>query len=72
MRKTRIKIFKQMELEACKNELDWMAKMHDCVLNNCPEEDFPPMPLLIPSSYYVIYLERRAESRKWYNATYFK
>ena len=49
MRETRIRTFMQIELEACRNELEWTARTHDCILNNFPEENFPPvMPLPIP------------------------
>ena len=56
MRETRIKIFMQMELEACWDELD-------CTVNNCPEEYYPPKPLPIPSG-YAKNLARRAEMAK--------
>ena len=36
------------ELEKCKNELGWLVRYEECIVNNCSDEDFPPMPLRIP------------------------
>ena len=47
MRETRIGIFMQMKLEACRNELDWLIRCHNCAAYNYPEEEYPPRPLLI-------------------------
>ena len=51
MRETRIKTFMQMELEACRDELDWLIRYHNCAAYNCPEEEYPPRPLPIPPDY---------------------
>ena len=40
MRETRIRFFMQMELEACRNELDWVLRCHDCIVNTRPEEHY--------------------------------
>ena len=71
MREKKIKLFMQLELEACRNELDWMARVHDCLLNSCPEEDFPPMPRPI-SSTYVTFNKEDGNSKKGFIATYIK
>ena len=60
---TRIRLFMQMELEACRNELDWMARIHDCLLNSCPKEDFPPKPLPTPST-YITYFRKTERAKK--------
>ena len=36
MRETRINIFTQMELEACRNELGWLIKCYLCAVNDYP------------------------------------
>ena len=33
------------------NELGWLVRYEECVVNSCPEDDFPPMPLPIPPGY---------------------
>ena len=63
MRKTRIKLFMQMGFEACRDDLDWLLICHDCIVNNCPEEYYPPMSLPIPPG-YTKNLARRAEMVK--------
>ena len=61
MRETRIKLFMVMELEKCRNELGWLIRSHNnCIVDNCPKEDYPPMPLPIPPG-YTKNLERRME-----------
>ena len=49
MREMRIRLFMLMELENCRNELGWLIRRHNCIIDNCTEEDYPPMPLPIPS-----------------------
>ena len=49
MRKERIRIFMQMELKACLDEVDWLIRCHNCAANNCSEEGCVPRPLPIPS-----------------------
>ena len=58
MRETRIKLFLLMELEKCRNELGRLIRCHNCIVDNCPEEDYPPRPLPIPPGYAET-LERR-------------
>ena len=41
----------QMELEACRDELDWLMRCHNCAAYNCPEEECPPRPPPIPPDY---------------------
>ena len=40
-----------MKLETCSNELGWLIRCHNCIVDNCPEEDYPPRPLPIPPGY---------------------
>ena len=47
-RETRIRTFIQMELEACRDELSWLIRCHNCAAYNCPKEECPPRPLPIP------------------------
>ena len=51
MRGTRIRIFMQMELEACLDELDWLIRCHNCAAYNCPQKEYPPRLLHIPPDY---------------------
>ena len=51
MRKTRIRTFMQMELEAYLDEIDRMIRYHNCEALNCPQEEYPPRPLPIPPGY---------------------
>ena len=46
-----IRTFMQMKLEACRDELDWLIRCHNCAPCNCPEEEYPPKPLHIPPDY---------------------
>ena len=46
MRETKMKLLMPMELEKCRNELGWLVRYEECIVNSCPEEDLPPMPLL--------------------------
>ena len=48
MRETRIRTSMQMELEAYLDEVDWMIRCHNYAAFNCPQEEYPPRPLLIP------------------------
>ena len=52
-----------VELEKCRNELDWLLICSDRKVNNCPKEDYLPMPLPIPPD-YVKNVERRVEIAK--------
>ena len=51
MHEARIRTFMQMEIEACLDEVDWMIRCHNCAAFNCPQEEYPPRPLPIPSDY---------------------
>ena len=51
MRETKIKLFMLMKLEKGRNELGWLIRYDECIANHIPEEDYPPMPLLIPPDY---------------------
>ena len=51
MRETKIRLFMQMELDACRAEGQWLLSCHYYIVNNCPEECCPPMPLPNPSDY---------------------
>ena len=42
MREMTIIIFIQMELKACRDELDWLIRCHNCAADNWPEEEYPP------------------------------
>ena len=46
-----IRLFMLMELENCRNKLGWLIRHHNCIVDNCPEEDYPPMPRPIPPGY---------------------
>ena len=59
MRETRIRIYMQMKLEACLDEIDCMLRCHNCEAFNCPQEEYPPRPLLIPPDYIVDILQSR-------------
>ena len=48
MHEARIKKFKQLELEACLKEMNWMLTCHICEALNCPQEEYPARPLPIP------------------------
>ena len=41
----------QLELEACLEEINWMIRCHNCEALNCPKEEYPVSPLLIPPDY---------------------
>ena len=58
MRETRIGIFMQMELEACRDELDWLIICYSFAADNCPKEEYTPRPLPIPPD-YIDNLQRR-------------
>ena len=49
-RETRIRTFMQMELESCRDEVDWLIRCHNCAVYNCPEGD-PPRPLPVAPDY---------------------
>ena len=51
MCETRIRTFMQMELEACLDEVDWMARCHNCATNNWSKEEYSPRSLPIHPDY---------------------
>ena len=51
MRKTRIRTFMQVKLEAYRDGSDWLIRCHNCAAYICPEEEYPPRPLPIPPDY---------------------
>ena len=60
MPETKIRFFMQMELEAYRKELDWLKQCYIRAVNDYPNEDCSPMPLLVPPGYHT-YLRKRAE-----------
>ena len=44
----RIKMFMQLKLEACLEELNWMIRCHNCEALNFPQEEYPGR--LLPTS----------------------
>ena len=51
MREATIGTFMQLDLESCQEEIVWMIRCHNCEALNCPQEDYPARPLLIPPKY---------------------
>ena len=45
MRKTRIRLFRQITRLTCREELDWLMRCHLCTVNTYQKEYWPPMPL---------------------------
>ena len=60
MREKRIKLFMQMELNSCRNELELLIRCDHCAADNYPEEEYPLRPLPIPPD-YIDNLQRRLE-----------
>ena len=60
MHETMIRLLMQMELEACRNELDWLIIWYLCAVHKYSEEYCPPMPLPV-SPRYQTNLEKKAE-----------
>ena len=61
MREKRTWLFKQMKLEAYRDEYNnWLIICYFCAVNNCPEEYCPPMPLPFPLD-YIKNLNKRSE-----------
>ena len=63
IRETNIKLLLLMELEKGRNEVRRLVRYEECIVNNCPEEDLPPMPLPIRPDYTKT-MERRVEMAK--------
>ena len=51
MRELRIRLFMLIELENCRNELRWLLRRDNCIVDNCPKEDHPKMPLPVSPDY---------------------
>ena len=56
--------FMQMELEACRDELDWLLRCHNCAAYYCPEEEYLPRPLPIPPDYIDVLQSRLGKVMK--------
>ena len=52
MQETRIRLFMQMELEACRDQIDWLIICYLCAVNDNPEEHCSPAPLSVPPDYH--------------------
>ena len=66
IREPRIRIFMQMKLKACLDELDWLIRYHNCAAYNDPEEDYPPRPLPIPPDYIDNLQNRLVKAKRAY------
>ena len=51
MREARIRIFMQLELETCQEEIVGMIRCHNCEALNRLQEEYPARPLPIPPNY---------------------
>ena len=51
MRETRNRIYMQMGLEACLDEIGWMIRCHNCEALKCPQDECPARPLPMPPDY---------------------
>ena len=49
----KIRTFRQLELEACLEELNCMIRCHNCEALNCPQEEYPARPLPTPPPSYI-------------------
>ena len=58
-REARIRTFKQLELEACLEEVSWMIRCHNCEALNCPQEEYPTRLLPTPPPNYIDNLQSR-------------
>ena len=52
MREARIRMFMQLELEACLEGINWMIRCHNCEALNCQLEEYPARPMPIPPKYF--------------------
>ena len=59
MREERIRIFMQLELEACLDEVSWMLRCHNCEVLDCPREEYPARLLPTPPPSYIDNLQSR-------------
>ena len=58
-RKARIRIFMQLELKACLEEVNWMIRCHNCEAPNCPQDEYPARLLPTPPPSYIDNLQSR-------------
>ena len=52
MRETSTRLYMQMELLSCMDELDWVMQDQHCAVNNYPKEYWPSLPLSAPPNCY--------------------
>ena len=72
-REARIRIFMQLELEACLEEVNWMIRCHNCKTLNCPQEKYLARLLPTPPPSYIDNLQSRLmKVRKGIFPAYFK
>ena len=64
MREAKIRIFIQLELESCLEEINWMIKCHNCEALNCLQEEYPSRPLPIPLNYIDNFQSRLIKVKK--------
>ena len=48
MRQARIRMFMQLEPEACHEEIIWVIRCHNCEALNRPQKEHPARPLPVP------------------------
>ena len=58
-RETRIRTFRQLEIEACLEEISWMIRCHNCEAINCPQEEYPARLVPTPPPSYIDNLQSR-------------
>ena len=64
MRQARIRTFKQLELEACEEEIIWVVRCHNCEAFNRPQEEYPARPLPIRPNYIDNFQSRLIKVRQ--------
>ena len=55
----RIRIFMQLELEACLEEVSWTLRCYNCEVLDCPQEEYPARLLPTPLPGYIDNLQSR-------------
>ena len=58
-REERIRIFMQLELEACLEEVSWTLRCYNCEVLDCPQEEYPARLLPTPPPSYIDNLQSR-------------
>ena len=58
-REERIRTFMQLELEAYLEEVSWMLRCYNCVVLDCPQEEYPARFLPTPPPSYIDNLQSR-------------